>query len=52
MGNDRAAQTPGSGRRGVLKNMMALGAAAPLAGLLSGTASEAAPTGRARPRPS
>ena len=50
MGKDRAAQTPGTGRRGVLKNIMTLGAAAPLAALLSGTACEAAPVGTGQPQ--
>ena len=50
MGKDRAAQTPGAGRRGVLKNIMTLGVAAPLAGLLSGTACEATPGGTGQPQ--
>ena len=52
MGNDRAAQRPGTGRRGVLKNIMTLGVAAPLAGVLAGTACGAAPTRTGQPRAS
>src|ERR1700722_4794815 len=50
MGNDRAAPRPGTGRRGVLKNIMTLGAAVPLAGVLAGTACGAAPIGTGQPR--
>jgi beta-N-acetylhexosaminidase len=44
IGDDRAAPGSGTGRRGVLKNLLALGAAAPLAGVLSGACARAAPT--------
>ncbi len=50
MGDDGGAGAPGTGRRGVLKNMMTLGAVAPLAGLLSGTAAEAAPIRAGQPQ--
>ena len=52
MGDDRGAGAPGTGRRGVLKNMMTLGAVAPLAGLLSATAAEAAPIQAGQPQAS
>ena len=45
IGDDRAAPGSGTGRRGVLKNLLALGAAAPLAGVLSGTRAQAAQGG-------
>src|ERR1700733_4593577 len=52
MGNDRAAQRPGTGRRRVLKNIITLGVAAPLAGVLGGTACGAAPTRTGQPQAS
>jgi beta-N-acetylhexosaminidase len=45
---DQAQPTAGTGRRGVLKNLLVLGAAAPLAGVLSGTRAQAA---EGMPRP-
>jgi len=43
MDADRARPGSGTGRRFMLKNLLALGAAAPLAGVLSGTRAQAAP---------
>jgi len=43
MDDDRGAGTPGTGRRGVLKGLLAVGSAAPMAGLLSQTGAQAAP---------
>jgi beta-N-acetylhexosaminidase len=40
--DDRARPGSGTGRRGVLRNLLVLGAAAPLAGVLSGTRAQAA----------
>jgi beta-N-acetylhexosaminidase len=40
--DDRARPPSGAGRRGVLRNLLVLGAAAPLAGVLSGTRAQAA----------
>jgi hypothetical protein len=50
MDDDRGAGTPGTGRRGVLKGLLAVGSAAPMAGLLSQTGAQAAPVqpGQAR----
>ena len=42
MDDDRARPGSGTGRRGVLRNMLVLGAAAPLAGVLSGSRARAA----------
>jgi beta-N-acetylhexosaminidase len=47
--DDRARLVSGTGRRGVLRNLLVLGAAAPLAGVLSGTPAQAVP-GRAQAR--
>ena len=43
MDDDRGTGTPGTGRRGVLKGLLAVGSAAPIAGLLSQTGAQAAP---------
>jgi beta-N-acetylhexosaminidase len=43
MDDDRGAGTPGTGRRGVLKGLLAVGSAAPMSGLLSQTGAQAAP---------
>jgi beta-N-acetylhexosaminidase len=43
MDDDRDAGAPGTGRRGVLKGLLAVGSAAPIAGLLSQTGAQAAP---------
>ena len=42
MDDDRARPVSGTGRRGLLRNLLVLGAAAPLAGVLSGTRAQAA----------
>ena len=43
MDDDRGSGTPGTGRRGVLKGLLAVGSAAPIAGLLSQTGAQAVP---------
>jgi beta-N-acetylhexosaminidase len=43
MDDDRGAGAPGTGRRGVLKGLLAVGSAAPVAGLLAQTGAQAAP---------